>query len=299
MSNKDYYKILGLKESASSAEVKKAYRKLAKEYHPDSHPGDSHAESRFKEVAEAYEVLSDTKKRNQYDQFRKYGGAIPGGDFGGIKFDWNMSEGQNSDFGGGLGFGDIFSRFFGQNGGNTRRTRMSKGQDIYADLQVLFKIAAFGGKQTFSININGEKKTLSVNLKPGTEDKSQIRLAGQGEMPLGGKPGDLILTVQITPLPGFKREGMNLINIIELNLAQALLGTKLKVQTLEGRKVQVSIPEGSQNGQRLRLKGLGIRTSNNKYGDYYLEFKINLPKKLSKSQKELIKELADKSNLIY
>lgn len=297
MSNKDYYKILGLSENATSAEIKNAYRKLAKKYHPDSHPGDRNAESRFKEVAEAYEILSDNKKKSQYDQFRKYGGAFPGGDFGGFKFDWDTAGSRGFDFGGGLG--DIFSRFFGQNGGSSRRPREQKGQDISANLQVPFKIAAYGGKHTFSININGAKKTLSVNIKPGTEDGGQIRLAGQGTRGAGIRPGDLILTVNISPLVGFKREGLDIIDITELNLAQAMLGTKLKVQTLDGNKVQVSIPPGSQNGQRLRLKGLGVKASNIKNGDYYLEFKINLPEKLTKNQKELIEEFARKSNLKY
>lgn len=297
MSNKDYYNILGIKENASSDEIKKVYRKLAKKYHPDSHPGDKTAESHFKEIAEAYDVLSDAKKRKQYNQYRKYGGTFPGGEFSNSQYEWNTSNGRGFDFG--SSFGDIFSDLFGQNGGSARRSKESKSQDIFADLQVSFKITAYGGKQTFSIQANGVNKTLSVNINPGIENKDQIRLTGQGSRGIGGKPGDLILTVYITPAVNFKREGLDIINIVELNLAQALLGTKLKVQTLEGRTVQVSIPEGSQNGQRLRLKGLGIKTRDHKSGDYFLEFKINLPAKLNKDQKELIEEFARKSNLNF
>ncbi len=297
MSNKDYYKTLGIKENASSDEIKKAYRKLAKKYHPDSHPGDKIAESNFKEIAEAYDVLSDAKKRKQYKEYRKYGGTFPGGDFGNSQYQWNTSNVRGFDFG--SSFGDVFSNLFGQNGGSTRRSKERKSLDIYAELQVPFKITAYGGKQTFSIQVNGVKKTLSVNINPGIENKDQIRLTGQGSKGFGGEPGDLFLTVYVTPAVNFRREGLDIINIVELNLAQALLGTKLKVQTLEGRKVQVSIPEGSQNGQRLRLKGLGIKTRNNKSGDYFLEFKINLPAKLNNDQKELIEEFARKCNLNF
>ncbi|MEE9170225.1 MAG: DnaJ C-terminal domain-containing protein [bacterium] len=301
MTNKDYYKILGVDEKARSSEIKKSYRRLAKQYHPDSHPGDKAAEARFKEIAEAYEVLSDDKKRQQYDQFRKFGGAFPGGSFediGGFRFERRSPGGGISDFDSDLGFGDLFSRFFDRNGGRTR-SRSMRGQDIHADIQITFEVAVYGGKQTLSFNVGGKSKILSINIKPGIEDGEKIRLRGQGARGLGSEAGDLFLTAHILPRPGFRREGQTIISTVEINLVQALLGTKIQAQTLQGTKVEIKVPPGSQNGQRLRLKGLGINSAGKPPGDYFIELSIVLPEKLNDAQKRIIEEFARESGIKY
>lgn len=297
--NKDYYKILGVSETASPAEIKKIYRKLAKQYHPDSHPNDKQAENRFKEISEAYQVLSDPEKRRKYDEFRKYGGAMPGGgDFGDIHFNWGSPNGASGM--GGSTFGDLFSQFFGGIGGSRRtHSRSVRGQNVEADLTIPFEVAALGGKQPFTVNYSGKQKTFSVNIKPGIEDGEKIRLRGQGSPGYGGQPGDLILTVHISPHPVFYREGLNIISKVKINLAQALLGTKIQVSTVEGKKVQLKIHPGSQNGQRLRLKKMGIKTKDGRVGDQFVELEVVLPESLDRSQKKMIEEFARASNMSY
>jgi len=291
--NKDYYKILGVSENASLDEIKKVYRKLAKKYHPDSHPNDKQAESRFKEISEAYHVLSDSGRRKKYDDFRKFGGRMPGGDMGNFNFEWG-SPGEDK------GFGDLFSQFFG--GGRTNRrshSRRVKGQDVEANLTIPFEVAALGGKQSFSVNFSGKNKTFSVNIKPGIENGEKIRLRGQGASGYGGDPGDLILTAYISNHNIFEKEGINIISKAKINLAQALLGTKIQVMTVEGKKVQMKIQPGSQNGSRLRLKGMGIKMKDGQVGDHLVEIEVNLPDRLSREQKKLIEEFAKASKMSY
>ena len=307
MATKDYYKILGVSEDASQEEIKKAYRKLAKQYHPDSHPGDRQAEERFKEIAEAYEILSDPEKRKKYDELRRFGAGTGGdfggfgmGDFGNIRFDWG-SPNEFSFGGDHFGLGDIFSQFFGGAGPRAKtRTRTMKGQDIHAELVIPFEVAALGGKQTFTVNYGDKRKTFAVNIKPGIDDGEKIRLRGQGAPGYGGGPaGDLILTVHVAPHPMFKREGLDVISKVKLNLAQALLGTKVQVQTVQGKKVQLRIPPGTQNGQRFRLRGMGIRTPDGRVGDHYVEVEVVLPESLNPEQRRLIEEFARISNMPY
>ena len=307
MTNKDYYKILGVGEDASQEEIKKAYRKLAKQYHPDSHPGDKQAEERFKEIAEAYAILSDPEKRRKYDELRKFGGRMGGpgfegfnvGDFGNIRFEWGSPE--EFSFGGShFGLGDIFSQFFGGGSRTKTYTRTAKGQDIHAELVIPFEVAALGGKQTFTVQYGGKRKTFAVNIKPGIEDGEKIRLRGQGAPGYGGGPaGDLILTVHVAPHPLFKREGLDIVSKVKLNLAQALLGTKVQVQTVQGKRVKLRIPPGTQNGQRFRLKGMGIRTPGGRVGDHYVEVEVVLPESLNSEQRKLIEEFARVSHLNY
>lgn len=294
---KDYYKILGVGEKAGIDQIKKAYRKLAKKYHPDSHPGDKAAEAHFKEVAEAYHVLSDEKRRQEYDQFRKYGHLFQGANQGEKDSKWGYRDFSNFDLGNDPGIGDFFSQFFNSDFRGKEGFR-ARGQDVHADLRVPFEIAAYGGKQSVSIRINGQQKNLSVNIKAGTNDGQRIRLAGQGVTGAGTEPGDLILTVHIAKRTGFRRMGLDIIASVELNLAQALLGTKITVTTLEGKKVQVNVPAGTQNGSRLRLKGLGIKTPNG-HGEYFLEFSVKLPARLSPEEQEIIKEFARRHRLRY
>ena len=307
--NKDYYKILGIDENASSDQIKKVYRKLAKKYHPDSHPNDKQAEARFKEISEAYNVLSDSGKRKKYDEFRKYGGRMPGGnfngmnfgDFGNIRFESGSQGGRFSSQGAdNMGFGDLFSQFF--NAGRTNKRAQSRkisGQDVQADLTLPFEIAVLGGKQSITVNYSGKSKNFSVNIKPGIENEEKIRLRGQGLPGYGGDPGDLIITVHISPNQHFNREGLHIIYKTRLNLAQALLGTKIQVKTVEGKRVQLKIQPGSQNGQRLRLKGMGIKTKDGQVGDQFVEIEIILPKRLNDSQRKLFEQFARKSNMDY
>lgn len=306
--NKNFYKILELDEKASSAEIKKNYRRLAKQYHPDTHPNDKTAESKFKEISEAYDVLSDPEKRKKYDEFRKYGGAWPGGNFNGMNFGdfenmhfkWGGQGKTNSQFGDNMGIGDLFSQFFGgRKPGSRARNQAANGQDVQVDLKIPFEIAALGGKHPFSVNYGGQTKTFSVNIKPGIEDGEKIRLRGQGSPGHGGVAGDLIITVNILPNSHLQREGIHIISKVTINLAQALLGTKIQVTTLEGKKVQLKVNPESQNGQRLRLKGMGIKTKDGRVGDYFVELNVVLPEKLSVTQKKLIEEFARDSNLTY
>ena len=304
--NKDYYKILEVDDKANSGEIKKNYRRLAKKYHPDTHPNDKIAEKKFKDISEAYNVLSDSQKRQKYDEFRKYGGTWPGGnfngansgDFGNIHFEW--PGGMNSSSGDNIGVGDLFSQFFGnRRPGGSSRPQTTKGQDVQVDLQIPFEIAALGGKQPFSVNFGGQTKTFSVNIKPGIEEGEKIRLKGQGSPGYGGAAGDLILTVHIAPNNHLKREGIHIVSKVAINMAQAILGTKIQVTTLEGKKVQLKVNPGSQNGHRLRLKGMGIKTKEGKVGDYFVELEVFLPEELNELQKKLIEEFAQASNLTY
>jgi len=326
--SKDYYKILGVSENATEDEIRKAYRRLAKEYHPDSRPGDKAAEERFKEIAEAYEVLSDPQKRAQYDQMRKFGSFAGGpgfefgdfdlGDLGGIKFEWG-SPGGGFSF---RGFGDlsgdiqdILERFFGrgsgpwsgrrsgrsQAGSSFRRTysrvEPERGSDIQAELEVPFEVAVNGGKQTFTLNLNGVRRTLAVTIPPGIDDGEKIRLRGQGAPgPAGAPPGDLILTIRVAKHPFFEKKGADVYCEVPINVVQAILGTKIKVRTIAGQKVLLTIPPGTQSGQLFRLKGLGAPAKSGR-GDQYVRIRVEIPKHITERQRQLLEEFAKEGNL--
>ncbi|RKY85307.1 J domain-containing protein [candidate division KSB1 bacterium] len=307
-SNEDYYKVLGVSENATAEEIKKAYRKLAKKYHPDSHPGDKSAEEKFKQISEAYSVLSDPKKRAQYDQLRKYGtfagsGSSPftGFDFsniGNIKFEWATSAEEpsfhnNETF---AGFSDLFSRFFGERSNlfeRTRRRQTMRGQDVEAEVEIPFETAIFGGKQNISLILNGQRRTFSVTIPPGIEEGEKIRLRGQGLPGAGGAPpGDLLITIHVGKHPFFKRQGKDIYCKVSINVVEAILGTKVKVKTVEGKQVQLKIPPGTQNGQIFRLKGLGVKDKNNKRGDLFVEIHVTIPQNINPQQRKLIEEFA-------
>lgn len=280
--SKDYYKILDVKKDASQDEIKKAFRKDAMKHHPDK-GGD---EKKFKEISEAYSVLSDEKKRQQYDQF---GSADPGmGGFGGGQgfggFDFSgFAQGGNVDF----DLNDILSQFFG---GDARRQR--KGQSIQVDIDLDFKESVLGAKKKlfFFKNKSDKKTELEVGIPPGLNDGEILKVAGQGEPINGGVPGDLFVKVHIKTPKDIKKHGPHLIKNLSVTISEAILGTKKEVELVEG-KLKVKVPAGSKNGDLLRIKNEGIKISENRRGDMLLNIQIDIPKKVSKKAKKLLEEL--------
>jgi curved DNA-binding protein len=283
---RDYYEVLGIAREASEGDVKKAYRKLARQYHPDRNPGDKTAESRFKEVQEAYDVLSDKTKRSQYDRFG-FAGPQPGnGGAGGGPFQWHSSGSNQGSFNA-EDLSDILRQFgmggaggaegepFGRRKGRSRR---APSQDAEAPATMPFLIAAQGGKLTLSI----DGKEVEIKVPPGVEEGKRLRLSGQGP---GG--GDLFLKLHIESHPFFRREGNNIVLEAPLSLAEAVLGAKIDVPTLDGSHLTVKVPPGTSSGARLRLRGKGISG-----GDQLIEIKIVVPKVEDARNRELIEEFA-------
>lgn len=292
---RDYYETLGVQRGASEDEVKKAYRKLARQYHPDRNPGDKQAESRFKEVQEAYDVLSDKKRRAQYDQFGFAGanagaGAGPGGfnwggggaPGGGFEFQGDpemAAEIFRNMFGGGSGGGGFEEIFGGQRRrGGGRRTRPEPAGEVEAEATIPFQTAAIGG----AVGLSVDGRQLEVKVPPGVEEGKKLRLRGQG--PNGA---DLIVKLHIAPHPYFSREGNNLILEVPLALSEAVLGTRIDVPTLAGERLTVKVPPGTSSGARLRLRGKGIAG-----GDQFIEIKIAVPAPKDERSRELIEEFA-------
>ena len=292
---RDFYQILGVSETASQDEIKKQFRKLAKQHHPDRNKGDKSAEAKFKELSEAYDTLSDEKKRAEYDNLRKYGafgGQGPGG----------FDPSQFSRGGGGrvnINSGDweeILQSFFGGDspftGGGARTRRRTAhqpmpepGRDLHADLSIGFMESVSGIARQIQV---GTKK-LNVKIPAGIDDSAKIRLAGQGEPGVAGGPnGDLIITVHVAPDPIFTRKGNDVYSSIEIPFSEAILGTKKPVRTLT-KTVSLAIPAGTQSGTKLRLKGQGI-SANGLTGDQYVEVKVTIPKTLTANQRKMIEE---------
>jgi len=365
---KDFYQVLGVSDSASQDEIKKAYRKLAKQYHPDANPNNAGAAERFKEISEAHSTLSDPDKRKQYDQMRRYGafdgmprrpagaGARRGGGAGGMGPD----DAQGFDFGDLGGLGDIFSSMFGR--GRRPGGAEPEGDTLEAVVEVPFRVAMLGGKipvtlpvtetcptctgsggapgATFSTcpecqgrgtisfgqgsfavsrpcpqcrgrgNIPSEKcptcrgagevrteRKIVITVPSGTETGSRVLLRGQGQPSSpGGPPGDLIITFQVQPDRFFRREGLDIVAEVPINLAQATLGTRLRVRTLDGKKVLLRIPPGTQPGRRFRIKGQGIE-KNGRKGDQLVGIQVTVPDKLTPEQEELMKRFAESAGL--
>jgi DnaJ-class molecular chaperone len=281
---KDYYKILGVKREASEEEIKKAFRKLAHAHHPDKSTGD---EAKFKEVSEAYAVLSDKKKREQYD---RVGSAGPGaGGFGGTGFDPSQFGFDFSGFGT-QGFdagdlNDILSSIFGG-----RRVR--RGRDVAVDIELSFQDAVFGTERKVVINSKVVKqKEVSISVPPGIEEGQMIRLSGMGETLEGGLPGDLYVKVHVRKHPYLRKEGYNLIMDLLVLLSEALLGSEKTIGTLDG-EVTLKVPAGTKHGTILRVKGKGVPFDRSgKRGDLYVRISIQIPEKLSKEQKKHVEEL--------
>ena len=292
MDYKDYYKILGVAKNATQDEIKKSYRKLARENHPDVNPGNAAAEARFKEISEAYEVLSNPESRKKYDQLgsdwkRYQQQGAPGGGFD----QWaNAGRGGrqwHSDFGGKgntSDFSDFFSSFFG--GG--AQERRSRGQDLKANLRISLADAYSGGPTTFTVN----GQSLRLNLKPGVEDGQTIKLKGKGAATRpGGEPGDLYLTFEIQPHPQFDRRGADLFLDLNVPLYTLVLGGDLHIPTLSG-PVKVPVKPETKNGETLRLKGKGMPVYGKKeFGNLYVTLSAELPSGLSAKERDLFSQL--------
>ena len=357
MAKRDYYEVLGVQKGATEEEIKKAYRKIAMANHPDTHPGDKDAEERFKEASEAYEVLSDQKKRSAYDQYGFAGvDGMGGAASGGYQ---NVYRDFSDLFGGAGGFSDIFSSFFG--GGSSSRSRSSssprQGQSLRYDITIDFKEAAFGCKKEISFShdetcpsckgtggtgrrtcptcggsgqtISGggffqmaqtcracrgtgyvvdnpcsechgtgtvrKSEKLSVNIPAGSDDGTRLTLRGKGDAGANGGPnGDLQLVVNVRSDRYFVRDGSDLYLQVPISFVQAALGDTIQVTTLDDKEIKVDIPEGTQSGKLLRLKGMGVpslRTGTR--GDMYLKIVVEIPKRLGLKERKIMKDLYD------
>ncbi len=366
MAAKDFYQVLGVPDSASQAEIKKAYRRLAKQYHPDANPNNPSAADRFKEISEAHATLSDADKRKQYDQMRRLGafenlgrrppgGSARGPAQGGPGSVDEMDLGDLSGF----GLGDIFSSIFGRG-----RREEPHGETLEAVVEVPFRVAMLGGKipvtmpvvetcptcagsggapgatittcpecdgrgtisfgqGSFAVNRPcprcrgrgripsepcptchgaGEVRTerrVMITVPPTTETGTKVRLKGQGQPGSGGAPaGDLIITFQVQPDRFFHRDGLAIVCEVPINLAQAVLGTRLRVRTLDGKKVVLKIPPGTQPGRKFRIKGQGLE-KNGRRGDQLVGVQVALPETLTPEQEALMRQLAESAGLKY
>jgi molecular chaperone DnaJ len=372
---KDFYAVLGVSASASADEIKKQYRRLAKQYHPDSNAGDPKAADRFKEISEAYGTLGDPDKRKQYDEMRRLGafggfgtrptGARPGGARpGGARPGGAPGAGAGFDFDvGGLGgLGDLFSTMFGAGG---RRARGPEtGQSVERTVEVPFRTAATGGKVPVELEVQEEcascrgsggapgatiktcgecsgrgvisfgqggfavnrpcpacmgrgqipsercpacagtgsvraTRTVLISVPTGAESGLKVRMKGQGGRGANGGPaGDLVITFQVQPDRFYRRDGLDLVATVPINVAQATLGSRVSVRTIDGKKVAVRIPAGTPSGRRFRVPGQGIE-KDGKTGDLLVEVAITVPDKLTEAQEQAMRDFAEASGLKY
>ena len=309
---RDYYETLGVSKTASDEEIRSAFRKLARKYHPDVAKDKKTAEEKFKEINEAYEVLSDPEKRKKYDQlganWNQPGGFQPPPDWGGGAqpggyYQWSGGDGGGGvDFEfGGTGFSDFFEAFFGGGRGRSafggfgqREHTAERGSDVEADIMVTLEEALNGATRQVSLRRAGSKKveTYQVKIPRGVREGQRIRLAGQGEAgERGGKSGDLFLRVRLARHPDFTVEGADLIHEVRIAPWQAVLGDQLVIPTLEG-SARLKIPPGTQGAQRFRLRGRGLQGVSGSRGDLYVVVQIAIPKKLSEREREVWEQLA-------
>jgi DnaJ-class molecular chaperone len=314
MARRDYYDVLGVPRSASEKEIRQAYRKLARQYHPDLNPNDKQAESRFKEIGQAYEVLSDADKRKLYDRwgpdFEKYEQArkagasagAPGGSgpFGSGPFTWTTGTGG---FGGTGSTGtiddDFLSSLFEKMGGGIgrgagRRGGPQRGEDYDHPTSLTLEEAFSGATRLIQITpTSGPPQTIEAKIPPGVSDGQSVRIAGKGGPGInGGQPGDLYLTISIRPHPRFARDGVDLTVPVDVPLYTAILGGEVLVPTLKGSRLALRIGPETENGQRIRLAGQGMPNPGGGNGDLYAEVRIVTPKGLNDRERELFQELA-------
>jgi len=352
---KDFYQVLGVTDRATPAEIKKAYRRLAKQYHPDANPNNPQASELFKQISEAHGVLSDPEKRKKYDTMRRLGAFEPAGRGGAGA----PRGGETFDFGdfGSMGLGDIFSSIFGRG-----KREEPKGESIETELEIPFRTAALGGKVPVTLTVNetcavcsgsgaapgaavsqcpeckgrgtisfgqggfavnrpcpmcrGRGKVPSqkcpscdgvgvtrterrvmITVPPGTDSGLRIRVRGQGGSGPEGTPrGDLLVTFQVQPDRFFRRDGLDIVCDVTINLAQAVMGTRLRVRTLDGKKVVLKIPAGTQPGRKFRIRGEGIAKGERR-GDQYVTVQVALPEQLSPEQAELFKRFTEAAGM--
>lgn len=326
MDYKDYYKVLGVTKSASADDIKKAFRKLARKYHPDVNPGDKKSEEKFKEINEAYEVLSDPEKRRKYDtlgpNWQEQFGFSPGANRRSYTY-----RGSPMDFDSGTGFSDFFEALFGRSGspgGRSTSTRTDfrkrTGDNIEQPVEVTLQEAYVGGTRTFNIqstevcpvcrgtgevagkscaNCNGQgmlarNKRIQVKIPPGVDNGSKIRVAGEGQPGIGGGPrGDLYLIISVKPDALYERKGDDLYIDIEVNLVTAMLGGEVPVPVPDGRKLILTIPAETQNGRMFRLANKGMpRLRGEGNGNLFSRVKVVLPMGLTSQERELFEQLA-------
>jgi curved DNA-binding protein len=320
MDFKDYYSTLGVAKTATEKEIKQAFRKLARKFHPDVNPGDAAAEARFKEINEANEVLSDKDKRRKYDElganWRQYESAGPGGPFGGGAnpgATWNtggggfrtMTEEEMSEmFGGGDSpFSDFFQTFFGGGGGargaerrgGRGRARQQKGRDVEHEFELDLESAARGSVQRLALRHDGEARSVEVRIPPGVVDGSLVRVAGEGGHGTGGAAsGDLFLRIRLKPHPVYQVSGRDLTTRVTIPVSTAVLGGEVGVVTLGGKTVRMKVPETSQPGLKLRLRAMGLPALGEKgtAGDLYVVVDVVLPRALNDDTRRLYEELA-------
>ena len=300
MATRDYYDILGVNKSASDEELKKAYRKLAMKYHPDRNPNKKEAEERFKELNEAYAVLSDKEKRKQYDTFGQEGfrqrfsqeDIFRGFDFEDIFSNLFGGRGRREFRSGGRG-GYDFSDLFGRGGYQDMGRMPQKGEDMYYEWPISLEEAASGGEKKVSLPKEGKAEEIYVKIPPGIPSGKKLRVAGKGAAGRnGGPPGDLYLQISIRNHPIFIREGDDLNVEKEIAFSEAVLGTTVEVPTLEGMK-KVKVPPGTQCHTKMRLKGLGVpRFQATGRGDEYVKVIVKVPKRVGEKTRKLIEELA-------
>lgn len=307
----DYYAVLGVPKSASKKEINKVYRKLARQYHPDVNK-EAGAEEKFKQVSEAYEVLKDDEKRAKYDQYgmawqaAQHGEAPPGYDF---HFEFGGSPEDFDSFSGSSGFSSFFEHLFGASAGRRPSSRRGEwdlfdeagagggGLDHEANLSLGLGEAFRGGRREIRLQDpnTGQNRTFAVNIPPGVREGQRIRLAGQGsKRGNGGPAGDLYLSVRLLPHPDFHLEGLDVHTRLDIMPWVAVLGGKVRLETLEDT-VSVKVPPGSSSGRRIRLRGRGFPGKGGQRGDLYAEIRIVVPEKLTAQQRELFEKLAEEA----
>ncbi len=297
---KDFYQILGIAKGASTSEIKKAYRRLAKQYHPDVNKGNKAAEEKFKEISEAYNVLSSPEQRKKYDMFGSagagFGGAASGQGFGG--FGGSQGPRVDADFG---DLGDLFGELFNMGGirrgpaqrGGRRQSTAVNGQDTAAEIEISFHEAITGSKRQISIRRGDKTENISVKIPAGVDSGSKVRIAGKGQPGFGGgSPGDLYLNIKAAAHKDFWREGADVYTEVCITVYDAILGATIDVPTISG-SVKMKIPAGTASGKKFRFKGKGAPVIGKKgHGDQYALIKIVPPKSIKGKLKKSFQQIA-------